>query len=90
MPENAINWRGRTGRACCSQKVASPRSALAISALNGSYTHTHTHMHARAHTCMRAHHVYVHVRLRSLRLSISRLRALSALIYVSFLRTPAA
>ena len=36
---------------------------------------------------MRAHHVHVRVRVRvrvrSLRLSISRLRALSALIYVS-------
>jgi hypothetical protein len=48
------------------------------------HAHTHTHARARTHTCMRAHHVYVHVharvRVHSLRLSISRLRALSALI----------
>ena len=51
------------------------------------HAHTHTHARARTHTCMRAHHVHVRVRVRvrvrSLRLSISRLRALSALIYVS-------
>ena len=38
-------------------------------------------MHASTHVYV---HVHVRVRVRSLRLSISRLRALSALIYVSF------